>query len=87
MTALCPGPTKTEFFERAGAGESPFGAMPMASSMSVAQAGYGGFMKGKTVVVPGLVNRFLAATSGLSPRAVSMQVIARMQLGRMKADR
>ena len=87
VTALCPGPTKTEFFERAGAGGSPFGAMPMASSMSVAQAGYDGFMKGKTVVVPGFVNRFLAATSGLSPRAVSMQVIARMQLGRLKADR
>ncbi len=52
VTALCPGPTKTEFFARAGVGDSPFGHMPLASSMSVAEAGYKGFMRGKAVVVP-----------------------------------
>jgi hypothetical protein len=43
-------------------------------------------MKGKTVVVPGLVNKALAGTSGLQPRALSMPVIARMQMGRAKAS-
>lgn len=84
VTALCPGPTKTEFFSRAGVGESPFGAMPLASSMAVAQAGYRGFMRGRTVVVPGLFNTLLTATSGLQPRAFSMPVIARMQMDRAK---
>ncbi|MDP2354677.1 MAG: SDR family oxidoreductase [Beijerinckiaceae bacterium] len=84
VTALCPGPTKTEFFERAGVGGSPFGPMPMASSMSVAQAGYAGFMRGKMVVVPGLFNKLLTVTSGLQPRALSMRTIARMQMGRAK---
>lgn len=84
VTALCPGPTKTEFFERAGAGDSLFGPIPMASSMSVAQAGYAGFMRGKMVVVPGVFNKLLTLTSGLQPRALSMRTIARMQMGRAK---
>lgn len=87
VTALCPGPTKTEFFERAGVSDSPFGPMPMASSMSVAQAGYAGFMRGKMVVVPGLFNKLLTVTSGLQPRAISMQTIARMQMGRAKGGK
>ena len=82
VCALCPGPTKTDFFTRAGVGESPFGMMPMASSMSVAQAGYAGFMKGRTVIVPGFFNKLLTGTSGLQPRAFSMPVIGRMQMGR-----
>lgn len=85
VTALCPGPTKTEFFARAGVGESPFGLMPLASSMAVAQAGYRGLMRGRTVVTPGLFNTLLTATSGLQPRAFSMPVIGRMQMGRAKA--
>jgi short-subunit dehydrogenase len=84
VTALCPGPTKTEFFARAGVGDSPFGHMPLASSMSVAEAGYNGFMRGKAVVVPGLFNKLLIATSGLQPRAISMPVIGRMQMDRAK---
>ncbi len=84
VTALCPGPTKTEFFARAGVGDSPFGHMPLASSMSVAEAGYKGFMRGKAVVVPGLFNKLLIATSGLQPRAISMPVIGRMQMDRAK---
>jgi short-subunit dehydrogenase len=87
VTALCPGPTQSEFFERAGAGKSPFGMIPLASSMSVAEAGYAGFMKGRKVVVPGLFNRLLTATSGLQPRALSLPVIGRMQMGRLRKDR
>lgn len=86
VTALCPGPTQTEFFSRAGAGagESPFGIIPVASSMAVAQAGYAGLMKGRAVVVPGAFNKLIAGTSGLQPRAFSMPVIGRMQLRRAK---
>lgn len=84
VTALCPGPTKTEFFARAGAGESPFGMIPVASSMAVAEAGYSGLMKGRGVVVPGAFNKLLAGTSGLQPRAFSMPVIGRMQMRRGK---
>ena len=82
VSALCPGPTKTDFFKRAGVGDSPFGMMPMASSMSVARAGYAGFMKGRAVIVPGFFNKLLTGTSGLQPRAFSMPVIGRMQMGR-----
>jgi short-subunit dehydrogenase len=84
VMALCPGPTKTEFFERAGARGMSFGRMPMASSMSVAEAGYAGLMSGRTVVVTGLVNRLLAMTSRFQPRALSMPVIGKMQLNRAR---
>jgi len=82
VSALCPGPTETDFFTRAGAKGSPFGRMPLADSMAVAEAGFAGLMAGRTVVVPGLVNKALAATSGLAPRAMSMPIIARMQMSR-----
>lgn len=85
VSALCPGPTKTEFFARAGVSKSPFGLMPMASSMAVAEAGYAGFMKGRTVIVPGVFNKLLTGTSGLQPRVFSMPVIGRMQMGRASA--
>lgn len=85
VAALCPGPTKTEFFARAGLSKSPFGMMPMASSMAVAEAGYAGFMKGRTVIVPGFFNKLLTGTSGLQPRVFSMPVIGRMQMGRALA--
>jgi uncharacterized protein len=53
-TALCPGPTQTEFAERAGILTTKAfagGAMDVAA---VARAGLDGFLRGKRVVVPGL---------------------------------
>ncbi len=87
VTALCPGPTPTAFFDRAGAKGDPFGPMPKLSSRQVAEAGYAGLMAGRRVVVPGRFNRFLAALLGLSPRALTLPIVARMQMTRFKGTR
>lgn len=68
VTALCPGPVKTEFQKRAGIeGTRLFrgGAM---DARTVALAGYYGLMRGRRIVIPGLPNRALAALVPFVPR-------------------
>ncbi len=68
VTTLCPGPTYTGFGKRAGIdGANVFRAGVM-SAEAVADAGYGGLMKGKGLVIPGLRNKLLAASVRFSPR-------------------
>ena len=67
VTALCPGPVRTEFAKRAGSeGKHSIGrAMDPAV---VALAGYRGMMRGKRVVVPGMHTRLGATLAQLAPR-------------------
>lgn len=69
VSVLCPGPTKTPFHERAGTDQSPFVTRYMTSVEQVAREGVDGLFQGKTVIIPGLLNRFLVFTIRLSPRA------------------
>jgi hypothetical protein len=52
VTALCPGPVDTEFFDDGDFEESAVTDGPMNDPASVAQAGYDGLKNGKRVVVP-----------------------------------
>lgn len=66
VSTLCPGPTRTQFQERAGVKYSPLlngRLIGMMSAADVAQAGHAGFRKGKRLIVPGLRNR--VATFGV----------------------
>ena len=67
VTALCPGPTQTNFQSRTGTENIRESSMMMGAE-SVAQVGYKGLMKGKTVVVPGLINKILALLVRFFPR-------------------
>ncbi|MDD5216672.1 MAG: SDR family oxidoreductase [Candidatus Omnitrophica bacterium] len=58
VTALCPGPTRTDFQTRTDT-QNIREEFIMMGALSVAKAGYQGFLKGKTVVVPGLINKIL----------------------------
>lgn len=82
VTALCPGPVKTEFFERAAGGGNPFRGMRMMASMPVAEAGYRGVMAGKREVVPGVQNWIMAKISGLSPLFIALPFVAAIQMRR-----
>lgn len=86
VTALCPGPTPTHFFKRAGAKGDPFGLIPKTTPAQVAEQGYRGLMAGRRVVAPGLMNRVAAMTSGLAPRAFVLPALARMQMKRGRGD-
>jgi short-subunit dehydrogenase len=77
VTALCPGPTETAFFERAGAGQPRSAVRCVTGAMSpgrVAQAGYQGLIAGRRVVIPGLSNQLMALAAKVAPRALSARL-------------
>jgi short-subunit dehydrogenase len=78
VTTLCPGPTKTEFAERAHLTGTNLFHGRLSSAADVARAGYRALMRGQTTVVVGLANRLLVLTIRLSPRALVAKVSRRM---------
>ncbi len=79
VTALCPGPTKTGFEDRAGAGASRLFRYGTADATEVAQTGYEGLMAGTTVVVPGLSNRIATFFPRVAPRGLTAKLVKRVQ--------
>lgn len=76
VTALCPGTTRTEFFERAHMRIQR--RWPMMDARSVAEIGYRGLMKGKRVVIPGSMNRIASFLARISPAGLSMKVVRKI---------
>ena len=68
VTALCPGPTESEFKVRAGSLRSRLFEAVVMDAPTVARAGYEGMIRGKTVVVPGLRNKLIPIAARLIPR-------------------
>jgi short-subunit dehydrogenase len=80
VTAVCPGPVKTEFTEVAGVGgveERTPGAVWM-SAEDIARHAVDGAAKDRRVVVPGALNRASALAGQHSPRAVALPLISRI---------
>lgn len=76
VTALCPGPTDTDFASSAGLGKSLMHRMlPPATSMAVAKAGYKALMGGKAIEIPGFVNKLSAMAPSFSPRSMVRNMI------------
>ena len=74
ITALCPGATATGFLDTAGLDNTLVYRFLCMDAASVARIGYRGIMKGKTVVIPGLVNKLLALAGELPPRRIALEV-------------
>lgn len=79
VTALCPGPTTTDFQHRAGMGHTRLMSGRIMDAETVARAGYRGLMTGKAVVIPGIRNRLLALVVRLLPRDVVTHMVRRIQ--------
>jgi len=82
VTVLCPGPTHTGFQKRAHMEGSPLtsgGNLPVMDAATVARIGYRGLMKGKTIVIPGFVNRLLVFSVRFGPRSVVTSIARRLQ--------
>jgi short-subunit dehydrogenase len=80
VTAVCPGPVKTEFTEVAGVGgveERTPGAVWMTAE-EIARHAVDGAERDRRVVVPGTLNRAAALAGQHSPRAVALPVISRI---------
>ena len=73
VTALCPGPVDTAFFEAGGLR----GGRRMLPAADVARIGWDGMMAGRRTVIPGAQGKFLAAATSLLPRALLLPIVAR----------
>lgn len=67
VSALCPGPTSTEFGEVAGFGQ-PLPRFIVAEAEPVVRAGLEGLDRNHAVVVPGMINKIGAASTRFFPR-------------------
>ena len=85
VSVLCPGPVKTEFQMRAGIDSRPPPRLLRRSAEQVAQAGYDGFMAGRTVIVPGIGNKVMTFLPRLVPRGFMVRTIDSYQRGRGRA--
>jgi short-subunit dehydrogenase len=85
VTAICPGPTTTEFGKRAGVESSNLfkDGMTM-DAPTVARMGYEGIMKNKTVVIIGGKNRLLVMGSRMVPTRLSTAIARSLNEPRMK---
>ena len=79
VSALCPGPTRTEFGEVAGVTSSRFDRYS-ADAVSVVAAGLRGLDRNKAVVIPGVTNKVGAHSSRVLPRAVIRRIVAGLKL-------
>lgn len=79
-TALCPGPVPTGFQERARMG-SPSGLrlMMRTTPEGVVRAAFDGMIRGKTVVIPGVLNRIHVFLLRFFPRNMITAVVRRVQ--------
>lgn len=78
VTTLCPGPTQTAFLHSAKMDDSALarGFLGMMSAEQVAAAAIKALNKGKSYVIPGLLNKILAGLAAISPAAMSMRIAA-----------
>jgi short-subunit dehydrogenase len=66
VTCLMPGPTDTEFFERADMEDTKVGQQKKDDPADVAKAGFEAMMKGESQVVSGLKNKLQAAMTNVT---------------------
>lgn len=67
ITALCPGATDTDFFNRAGAENTKVANSDLSDPKDVAKDGYQALMKGESRVISGFTNKMQAAISNVVP--------------------
>jgi uncharacterized protein len=80
VTALCPGPTATNFEDAAGLMNSRlFHSLKVAGAREVAAYGYKALMKGKPVAVQGIGNKLLVLGIKISPRGLALNMINQIQ--------
>ena len=75
LTSLMPGPTETEFFDRAGMADTRVGRGGKDDAADVARQGYEALLAGeRRVVAGGLGTKVMAAASKVTPDAVKARL-------------
>jgi len=78
VSALCPGPTATNFGEAAGSRHSPSFRKLSMSAKDVAVIGHRGFRAGKALVIAGPRNRLMAFAIRFAPRSLVRKIAGRL---------
>ncbi len=80
VTVLCPGQTKTSFQEvvSEGTSENKIG-FNIATPDEVANYGYKAMMKGKSVAIPGTINKILSFLPRIFPRNIATAIVRKIQ--------
>jgi short-subunit dehydrogenase len=83
VTALCPGPTESGFFDAADMRGAPILSFmrPMRAE-TVAQAGYLAALSGRALAIPGVLNRLSALGAKFSPAALSTLIAKQLMTKR-----
>ena len=79
VSCLAPGATGTGFAAQAGMGSSRLFRWGVMDAGRVARAGHDGLRRGRTLVIPGLLNQALAFSVRLSPRILATKVSGYLQ--------
>ena len=82
VTALCSGPTKTEFQVRAGIAESLLFRKGVMTSAPVARIGYKAMMRGKASVVTGFSNKAAVLGMRFVPRQIAALISKKLNESR-----
>jgi uncharacterized protein len=78
VTALCPGPTETEFFDAAKMGKSLLAKMQSKSS-TVVDDGLRALKLNRAIVISGFINKITAQSARLVPRAFTRKLAQSLQ--------
>jgi short-subunit dehydrogenase len=81
VTALCPGPTESEFSATADLESSKLFQRGTMSSGDVARTGVEGYEAGKAIVVAGAANRLGTLGAKLFPRSIVRKIAGQLQRG------
>lgn len=79
ITALQPGATDTDFFEKADMLESKILDTKLSDPAQVARDGYNALMKGKDKIVSGMKNKTMVAMSNVLPESMVAEQMNKMQ--------
>lgn len=79
VTCLCPGSTRSGFQAAAEMSNSKLMNGAFMEPKAVVRAGIDGFLKGKRVVIPGLMNRIQALTPRFLPRSMVPKIVLNAQ--------
>ena len=88
ITALCPGPVETGFFERAtGHTAKPrlFQLLPNDDARAVAQKGWRGFRGKRRMVVPGAINKIVVYGARFVPTFIVLWAVRKLQKRRSQS--
>ncbi len=88
VTALCPGPTDTDFFEKAHMVDTnAFQKTAVMAPQEVAEAGYAALIKGERVIVPGAMNKAMVAARRVLTEGAQAKQNEKLYEGTSPAER